>query len=376
MDVICTIIASNYIPQAMALRDSVLGVHPDLDFYVLIADATSREQPLLHGAKILLTEDLEIDDEIIKEMFSYYDLFEISTALKPFLLKSLLSSGVDTVTFLDPDIIVHAPLTLGFDAAREFGIVLCPHRLTPSNILTNNFSELGFLKYGVYNLGYIAVGKTSLPMLIWWQDRLRWFCSRYQGEVWFTDQKWLDLVPALFECKVLKHTGYDLAPWNIDERLIQELENVVYCGADPLIFIHFSQMSANLALGIETPLWDKQLSTLPKKQASATLDYIKEQTSSYSQKLVRYRSQYLSAERSSQLKVTAHGISFHNKKRKSLKSLRSARSGEIKIHAKNPLKRPPDWFNAVSKTLERSATLNGMRDGIRIDIEKLIAKWR
>ena len=74
--------------------------------------------------------------------------------------------------------------------------------------------------------------------------------------------------------------------------------------------------------------------------------------------------------------MTAHGISFHNKKRKSLKSLRSARSGEIKIHAKNPLKRPPDWFNAVSKTLERSATLNGMRDGIRIDIEKLIAKWR
>ena len=216
MNRLCTIIAQNYLPQAMALLESARKIYPDIEFYVLITDAISSSQPLLEGARVLLPTDLDIEPEWLSDMQSYYDPVEFATSLKPFLLNTLLTSGVATVTFLDPDILLFSELTQGFEAAKKSGIALSPHRLTPSEIQGKNFGELSFLKYGVFNLGYISVGQSGRPMLEWWGDRLRWFCTRFPDDVIFTDQKWMDLVPALFSLSVIRAFGYDFAPWNIN----------------------------------------------------------------------------------------------------------------------------------------------------------------
>ena len=113
---LCTIIALNYLPQAIALVDSTREVHPNIEFYVLITDATQREQPNLSNAQILLPEDLDISEDWLSEMRSYYDTVEFATSLKPFLLSTLLTPSVSTVTFLDPDILLFSELTQGFAA--------------------------------------------------------------------------------------------------------------------------------------------------------------------------------------------------------------------------------------------------------------------
>ena len=242
MNRLCTIIALNYLPQAMALLDSSRNIHPDSEFYVLITDAKTDTEVQLEGATVLLPEDLKLSPEWLADMRSYYDPVELATSLKPFLLKTLLTNNIDSVTFLDPDIVLFSDLAEGFSMAKNSGIALTPHRLTPSNIHNSNFSELAFLQYGIFNLGYISVGQKALQMLEWWGERLHWYCTRFPYDVVFTDQKWMNFVPAFFEFEVVRNPGYDLAPWNLDERPLSRVGEKYFAGERPLVFIHFSQM--------------------------------------------------------------------------------------------------------------------------------------
>jgi hypothetical protein len=117
-------------------------------------------------------------------------------------------------------------------------------------------------------LGFISVSKNAIPMLNWWGERLIRFGTRFPTENFFTDQKWIDFVPALFKCLVLKDPTLNLAPWNIDERLLSKLDNVICVGNIPLKFIHFSQMSSSLSLGKTTNLWNEALFNVLDSQES------------------------------------------------------------------------------------------------------------
>ena len=368
MNRLCTIIAQNYLPQAMALLESARKIYPDIEFYVLITDAISSSQPLLEGARVLLPTDLDIEPEWLSDMQSYYDPVEFATSLKPFLLNTLLTSGVATVTFLDPDILLFSELTQGFEAAKKSGIALSPHRLTPSEIQGKNFGELSFLKYGVFNLGYISVGQSGRPMLEWWGDRLRWFCTRFPDDVIFTDQKWMDLVPALFSLTVIRDFGYDVAPWNINERLLSLKENKLLAGKDEIVFIHFSQMSGGLAAGVKTKHWVEALQGKPEYRN--TLEIISKITDDYSEKLVDYRKVIESHTQGAINKTIPSLPGFHQRQRMIRRSL-EFQSGTRAISGF-----APKFLLGLIKMLERSATLNGLRKGLKSDIPKISQRFR
>jgi len=368
MNRLCTIIAQNYLPQAVALLESTRKIYPEIEFYVLITDALSRTQPLLKGAQVLLPSDLDIDSEWLAEMRSYYDPVEFATSLKPFLLGTLLTSGVSTVTFLDPDILLFSELTTGFVAAKKSGIALSPHRLTPSEIQGKNFGELSFLKYGVFNLGYISVGQLGKPMLKWWGNRLRWFCTRFPEDVIFTDQKWMDLVPALFSFSVIRDFGYDVAPWNINERLISLRKDKLFAGEDELVFIHFSQMSGGLAAGVKTKHWFEALKEKP--EYSDSLEIISKITDDYSERLVA-TSKVIAAHTHVVIHKSAPALpSFHQRQSMIKRSL-EFQSGTRAIRGI-----APKFPLGLIKSLERSATLNGLRKGLKSDIPKISQRFR
>jgi hypothetical protein len=372
-NLICTVIALNYIPQAMALRDSIEKFHPDLEFCVLIIDSKHRNHPYLKDSKIVLVEDLDIEESALSEMFDYYDTVELSTALKPSFLKYLLKLNADVVTYLDPDTVLYSSIEIGFEEAIKHGIVICPHRLTPSNVYNSDFFELSLLKFGVFNLGYISVTRKANLMLDWWEERLRWFSSRYPNEVWFTDQKWIDLVPALFECKILKHSGYDVAPWNINERLISNAKGIIYSGKDPLIFIHFSQMSFDLAQGRPTRHWNNALEELPSDLSLATQTFINEQTTLYSAKLIKYTKELKAIGDMENSRITANGLSFHARRKIILGNLQARRGIERGgVHMWRRWR--PRVFNVLAQLLERSSSLNGLRDGFQKDLFRLKLK--
>lgn len=361
----------NYLPQAMALLESTRKVYPEIDFYVLIIDGTSKDIPHLPSAKILHPEDLNISPGWLKEMRSYYDAMELSTSLKPFLLDTLLTEGVSTVTFLDPDILLFGELTDGMEAAEDFGIALTPHRLTPSNILKPGYSELAFLQYGIFNLGYIVVGQKSKQMLAWWGERLRWYCTKFPSDAVFTDQKWINFIPALFDFKCIKNYGYNLASWNIDERPITLVNQKLYAGNDELVFIHFSQMSGVLAAGKTTDHWEKSLDQSAESRNSLVM--ISEITNNYSRKLVDYRLLLGNVQNPTKKGIR---LSYHSKKERIRKSIIASQNqnGHEVSYVHFPARRSP--FQNISLLLERSTTLNGFRDGSAEDFRKFLKKFQ
>lgn len=350
----------------MALLESTRQVYPDIEFYVLIIDGDDKEIPYLPSAKILLPRDLNIQASWLEEMNSYYDAMEMATSLKPFLLDTLLEVGVETVTFLDPDILLFSELTDGIEAAIDSGIALTPHRLTPSNIHDLEFSEPSFLQYGIFNLGYITVGQKSKVMLSWWGERLRWYCTKFPSDSVFTDQKWINFIPALFNFKVVKNLGYNLASWNIDERQLSYLANdqTIYAGADLLTFIHFSQMSGVLTAGGTTNHWEKTLKSSPESEKC--LEIISKITKEYSDNLVRFRRE-VSNEIS---KVNSQSkLSYHSKRKIINKSIDNSR-GNTKMNITNSTFITKPIIQYWLRILEKSATINGFRDGLALDHKK------
>lgn len=363
MNRFCTIIAMNYLPQAMALLESTRKVYPEEEFYVLIIDGTLKNVSYLPTAQILLAEDLDIPSHWLSQMRTYYDAMELATSLKPFLLSTLLIDEIETVTYLDPDILLFGELKEGIDIARQFGIALTPHRLSPSNILETSFSELEFLKYGIFNLGYISVGQSSKDMLSWWGSRLRWYCTKFPNDPSFTDQKWINFVPALFSFGIVKSKGYNLASWNLDERQLTLIDGRYFAGSDSLSFIHFAQMSGVLAKGGKSNHWEDSLDSNPESLNS--LQLISEITNNYSKQLVNFSTTIQCGDT---LVIQDHKLSYHHKKWLIKKSISEAR------HLKNTPQRPRYQTRKSFRfgfLLEKSSAINGFRDGLADDIVKI-----
>jgi FkbM family methyltransferase len=169
-----------------------------------------------------------------------YDVTELATALKPWLLEHLLDRGADTVTYFDPDIRVYGSLEHVADLATEHGIVLTPHLLTPLPRDGMQPDEAQIMGSGAYNLGFIAVGRGSRPFLAWWKERLARDAISDQSRALFTDQRWIDLLPSLYVHHVLRDPGCNVAYWNADARPIARTEDGWTAAGEPLRFFHFS----------------------------------------------------------------------------------------------------------------------------------------
>src|SRR5207302_4852293 len=100
----CTIIASNYLAQARVLAQSFYNHHPEGFFTVLIVDEISRA-PDLDGEAfaVLGLGEIGLDSGEACRMAMIYNVTELSTAVKPWLLRHLLQSSPEVVLF-DPDI--------------------------------------------------------------------------------------------------------------------------------------------------------------------------------------------------------------------------------------------------------------------------------
>lgn len=239
--------ALNYIPKVRILFKSLQKYHPDWTFNLLLIDKIPENFCLNDEDFKIITSvaDLEIRDFV---GWSFcHTITELSTAAKPWMLQKLLlnSGSGGKVIYLDPDTVVFSPLTEITNALDESSILLTPHQVTPeldvSAIIDN---EICSLKHGIYNLGFIAVKNSPVgnKFAKWWTERTYYFCRDDIPNGLFTDQKWIDLVPALFpEVAILLSTRYNVATWNITTRHLSLTENGSYLvDGLPLGFYHFT----------------------------------------------------------------------------------------------------------------------------------------
>jgi glycosyltransferase involved in cell wall biosynthesis len=239
---ITTVIARNYLPQARVLARTFRRHHPDGRVVVLVLDAPGDGLRDDEPFDILAPADLFPPSEHreLRRMMAIYDVMELATALKPFLLRHLLAAGAPSATYLDPDIAVYGQLGDIAAAAEQHGIVLTPHRLSPVPDDGLEPDELVYAQCGAYNLGFVSVGQGGLPFLDWWADRCRRDCLVAKPDGLFVDQRWVDLAAAYFPPVVLRDPGVNVAYWNLDERPPARDGDACLVGGAPLRLFHFS----------------------------------------------------------------------------------------------------------------------------------------
>ena len=240
----CTIVSPNYFAFARTLAQSYRAQHPTHRFFVLIVSSATDPAPFRSpDFETVLLADLPLED--MRQEAMKFDILELNTNVKPTFLKLLFAQhGLETLTYLDPDIFVYSPLTPVFAAlAAGASAVLTPHITIP---ITDRKlpSEQDHLYNGTYNLGFIALRRSpeTDAILNWWERRCLDLGFSEGRTGLFVDQKWMNLAPGLFpDVHILRHPGTNMAYWNLHERSLTGTEQTpTVNNADPLCFFHFS----------------------------------------------------------------------------------------------------------------------------------------
>lgn len=245
---ICTIVAKNYLAHARVLAESFARHHPDGRCFVLVIDETDGYVDPA-AEPFVLVRPGEIGLDAFDEMRGAYDVMELSTAVKPWLLRHMLRAHDDGsgVAYMDPDIQVVSRMVELEELLREHAIVLTPHVLHGMPRDGKKPSETDILMAGVFNLGFIGLSgrEDAHLMLDWWSERLLTDCHVAPERGLFVDQRWVDFVPGLVsDLAIFRDPTYNVAYWNLPERPLERRDDgaIDVCGS-PLRFYHFSGYS-------------------------------------------------------------------------------------------------------------------------------------
>jgi glycosyltransferase involved in cell wall biosynthesis len=239
---ICTIASKNYLAHVRTLAESFRRHHPDIPVYMLLVDRLDgRYDPEAEPFTTVSLDDLTIRN--LPGFCFQYTILELNTAVKPFLLEFLFERhGLHRLLYFDPDIKFYAPVRALLDALDSASAVLIPHLTAP---LTDEAkpNELDILRAGAYNLGFLglAQGPATTNLLRWWQQKLYAACLVDFEAGLFTDQRWMDLAPGMFEgVSIFRAPGYDVAYWNLQHQRLECRDGRYLANAEPLRFFHFS----------------------------------------------------------------------------------------------------------------------------------------
>lgn len=244
-----TSINASYIPNARILAKSVKRFQPDWDFYLLFNDWTPdiirwENEPF---DDVVFADWLDTGGDWFRWAFKY-SVVEFCTATKGVMSQYLLKNlRYDAVVYIDPDTVLFSPLE---EVITEFSektadVILTPH-LTDREYDKEGIAshEMAALKHGTFNLGFFAIlnSPNGNKFLDWWADRLLKYSFIDFNSGLFTDQKWCNLAPYIFDgVKVFTHRTYNVATWNmINRKITKNAKGDWLVDREPLRFYHFS----------------------------------------------------------------------------------------------------------------------------------------
>lgn len=238
--------AFNYIPKVRMLFESLRKLHPEFVLHLALADQVDRtidlsSEPFDHVAGV---EELGIPN--VRQWTFCHRIVELATAIKPFMLQALLErEDCAAVLYMDPDTVAFSRLDDIVKALDTRSIVLTPHLTLPEQSVEAVMdNEISCLKHGIYNLGFVGVKADvqGKEFARWWGDRIYRFCRDDIRNGLFTDQRWIDLVPAFFDnVEILRSTRFNVATWNLRRRTIEgSWAQGFSVNGEPLGFYHFT----------------------------------------------------------------------------------------------------------------------------------------
>ncbi|WP_261133642.1 hypothetical protein [Bacillus sp. Marseille-Q3570] len=247
--IFCTSVCSNHLARAKALAMSLKKHIPDSRMIVCLVEKDLPPQienePFFD--EVVLAKDMGFD---VEKVISRYNQFEATCAVKAQLLKYSLQQYADKecIIYLDSDVKLFSSFPELEEAFRNNLIIFTPHFITPPEITHTIFgenAEVEALKVGVISGGFIGLKRSSVTdrFLDWWNERLKHYAFVDYKSGFHTDQRWLTAAVSLFdEIKILKHPGYNVAFWNLQQRQITSEGVSYFANGEPFRFFHFSQV--------------------------------------------------------------------------------------------------------------------------------------
>src|SRR5215210_1226635 len=243
----CTIAAKARLPSARVVAASFAEHHPDVPFYVLLADEVEGcFDPAAEPYSLIGLGELELDD--LRARCFRYAREQLSYALTPTVLRCLLARGFERVLFLKQESLVCGPLDDLLAQLDASAILLTPHLLERLGAER----ELNILQSGVYNLGFLAVADrpAAHQFLAWWEGRLASDCRHAVAEGLHWEQRWVDLVPSLFaDLGVLRDERVNVGHWNLPERSVDDVRLFRFSGYEPDAPERATRYADRLAMG-------------------------------------------------------------------------------------------------------------------------------
>ena len=237
-----TISSNNYLGMTRVFAESYLEHHPGATVYVCLVDTLDARVPYDEFPfEIILAHELGIP--AFRNFAFRYDILELNTAVKPFVIKYLRDEvGLDRVFYFDPDILVHDRLTELECALSEHLAVLTPHLTKPlDNVCRPPERVIGMC--GIYNLGFLGLrlDERTEDFLDWWCERLYRFCINDLSNGMFVDQSWMDFTPAYLESvAIVRSPIFNIAYWNLPHRFPKNVADHWEIDGTRIGFFHFS----------------------------------------------------------------------------------------------------------------------------------------
>ena len=229
------------------MANSVRREHPDWHLCAVIADKAPEGVDLSFLSIFdIVLYPWQLGIPSLPSWLFKHDLVEACTAVKGHALVRLLET-YDAAVFLDPDVVLFGALDELESLFEQNSIILTPHQ-TAANCSPRAIgdNEATSMLFGIYNLGFVAVKNSpdGVAFARWWASMLLKACYDDLPSGLFTDQKYCDLVPGLFETVcVLRDPGWNVASWNLSTRTLEICrDGNIRVDGSPLKFFHFSKI--------------------------------------------------------------------------------------------------------------------------------------
>lgn len=243
---VVSLVTRNYVHYAHALAVSVKKNAPGTKVVVCLADDPAPGfKPPVEWDHWFSARELKIPRW--RRFAFQYTPFELSCALKPFVMQAAMDQGFKRLAYLDGDMQVYSPMEELRGWLESAAIVLTPHARW-SKLDPNCDFENVFLTAGAFNAGFFGLSDTAEArrFLTWWQAKMMRLGIDDSPCGLFVDQKWLDLVPGMFaDVLISKHCGYNVGHWTLAySPQVTAQSGSVYINGDQLAIFHYSGFQA------------------------------------------------------------------------------------------------------------------------------------
>ena len=254
MEHFCTYFDHRFLPQGLALLESLRKRRKEFVLWVLCLDESCQQAVALLAApevRPIALSLLEAADPSLRQAKNNRSLIEYYFTCSPVWPLYLLGAHpeIRRITYLDADLFFFSDPQALLDATREASIAIIPHRFPVKQKERERF--------GRYNVGWISFRNDdhARACLRWWRQQCLEWCYDCVKPGRFADQKYLDEWPKRFKhVQIIDHKGANLAPWNLGNYQVKETPDAIMVDDKPLIFFHFHGVKR-----IRSWLYDVQL---------------------------------------------------------------------------------------------------------------------